>query len=137
MISPNHNDQVNRDLDRLLLTHLGPSADSLVPSSGFTQSVMDSVREQSTASQPIPFPWKRILPFAIMVFCILTAFIFVSFVFAPTQQPSGSVSSGVATPSFFSTLSPAAVISLGSIVSAIILCLAITFLSLKLAAGRE
>jgi hypothetical protein len=34
-------------------------------------------------------------------------------------------------------LSPAAVISLGSIVSAIILCLAITFLSLKLAAGRE
>ena len=34
----------------------------IVPSSGFTASVMDAVRAQAQAPPPIPFPWKRALP---------------------------------------------------------------------------
>lgn len=48
----NHN-----DLDQLL-SH-GPE---IVPSSGFTASVMNAVRVQAQAPPPIPFPWKRALP---------------------------------------------------------------------------
>ncbi len=34
----------------------------IVPSSGFTASVMDAVRREAAAPAPIPFPWKRALP---------------------------------------------------------------------------
>ena len=50
-----HNNLDN--LDRILGTE-----EELVPSSGFAMSVMDRVREEATAPQPIPFPWKRIAP---------------------------------------------------------------------------
>ena len=36
--------------------------DNIVPSSGFTASVMDAVTREATAPPPIPFPWKRALP---------------------------------------------------------------------------
>jgi|HubBroStandDraft_1064217.scaffolds.fasta_scaffold95775_3 hypothetical protein len=36
--------------------------EELVPSSGFLASVMERVREEAIAPQPIPFPWKRALP---------------------------------------------------------------------------
>jgi hypothetical protein len=45
------------DLDRLISHEPG-----IVPSSGFTTSVMDAVRAQAQAPAPIPFPWKRALP---------------------------------------------------------------------------
>ncbi len=45
------------DLDRLL-SH----EPEIVPSSGFTASVMKAVRVQAQAPPPIPFPWKRALP---------------------------------------------------------------------------
>ncbi len=44
-------------LDRIL-----GAEGELVPSSGFVASVMDRVREEAAAPQPIPFPWKRALP---------------------------------------------------------------------------
>lgn len=43
-------------LDRILLD------DTLVPSSGFTASVMDAITAQAAAPAPIPFPWKLALP---------------------------------------------------------------------------
>ena len=86
MIPPDHNDQ-DRDLDRLLLARLGASAEPLTPSSGFTQSAMDAVREESTAPDPIPFPWKRVVPFALAVLCILAAFAVTMFLFKPAHQP--------------------------------------------------
>jgi hypothetical protein len=36
--------------------------EELIPSSGFTASVMDRIREEGAAPQPIPFPWKRAVP---------------------------------------------------------------------------
>lgn len=38
------------------------SEETLVPSSGFTGSVMERVSAESNVLPPIPFPWKRALP---------------------------------------------------------------------------
>jgi hypothetical protein len=47
------NDEIDRILSR---------KDEILPSSGFTVSVMDAVRREAAAPPPIPFPWKRALP---------------------------------------------------------------------------
>ena len=36
--------------------------DNIVPSSGFSASVMEAVTREAIAPPPIPFPWKRALP---------------------------------------------------------------------------
>jgi len=43
------------------LDHLLEKEDDVVPSSGFTQAVMDAVRAAEAAPPPIPFPWARAL----------------------------------------------------------------------------
>lgn len=48
-IRPMNDDRVRQFLDR----------DSIVPSSGFTASVMDALRREAQTPPPIPFPWKR------------------------------------------------------------------------------
>jgi hypothetical protein len=50
------NEQGDHELDRIL------SETEILPSSGFTASVMDAVRREADVPQPIPFPWKRALP---------------------------------------------------------------------------
>jgi hypothetical protein len=45
------------DFDRLL-----SSEELIVPSSGFADAVMQAVRREATAAQPISFPWKCALP---------------------------------------------------------------------------
>ena len=44
------------ELDRLLA-----GEDDVVPSSGFTEAVMEGVRAAKAAPPPIPFPWTRAL----------------------------------------------------------------------------
>jgi hypothetical protein len=44
------------------LDHLLSHETEIVPSFGFTASVMNAVRAQAQAPPPIPFPWKRALP---------------------------------------------------------------------------
>ena len=45
------------DVDRILA-----GEESVVPSSGFTASVMEAVRREAAAPPQIPFPWTRALP---------------------------------------------------------------------------
>jgi hypothetical protein len=45
------------EIDRILLHE-----EEILPSSGFAVSVMEAVRREAAAPQPIPFPWKRALP---------------------------------------------------------------------------
>lgn len=45
------------DLDRIL-----SKDQEIIPSPGFVNSVMDSVRREAQTPGPIPFPWKRALP---------------------------------------------------------------------------
>ncbi len=50
-------DQIDRILSR---------EDEILPSAGFTASVMESVRREARAPAPIPFPWKRALPVLVL-----------------------------------------------------------------------
>ena len=45
------------ELDRIL-----SEENDLTPSSGFLESVMETVRSDASAPPPIPFPWKRAWP---------------------------------------------------------------------------
>ena len=58
----NSSDSEHNEIDRILANE-----DALVPSSGFLASVMERVREEAAAPAPIPFPWKRALPGAIVI----------------------------------------------------------------------
>jgi hypothetical protein len=40
--------------------------DEILPSSGFVNSVMEAVHQEASAPPPIPFPWKRAVPFVIL-----------------------------------------------------------------------
>lgn len=44
-------------MDRILAAE-----EEIVPSSGFTAAVMERVREEAAAPEPIPFPWKLAMP---------------------------------------------------------------------------
>jgi hypothetical protein len=50
-----------KNLDRIL-----GAEEELAPSSGFVSAVMERVREEATAPKPIPFPWKRVVPGAVL-----------------------------------------------------------------------
>ena len=49
-------------MNRDMIDNILASEEELVPSSGFMASVMESVREEAAAPEPIPFPWKLALP---------------------------------------------------------------------------
>jgi hypothetical protein len=51
------------NLDRIL-----GAEEELAPSSGFVSAVMERVREEAAAPKPIPFPWKRAVPGAVVAF---------------------------------------------------------------------
>ncbi len=51
------NNNSDDEVDLMLLHE-----DQILPSSGFTVSVMDAVRREAAAPPAIPFPWKRALP---------------------------------------------------------------------------
>jgi len=49
------------NVDRIL-----SAEEELAPSSGFVSAVMERVREEASAPAPIPFPWKRAVPGAVL-----------------------------------------------------------------------
>ncbi len=49
------------NLDRILA-----GEEEMAPSSGFMSAVMERVREEAAAPAPIPFPWKRVVPGAVL-----------------------------------------------------------------------
>lgn len=60
----------NVDIDRAL-----SAEDAIIPSSGFTASVMEAVRRDAKTPPPIPFPWKRALPGLLACVASLAAFL--------------------------------------------------------------
>ena len=55
------------DLDRML-----SDEDPLLPSSGFTASVMEAVQREASAPPPLGFPWRHALPGLIALIVALT-----------------------------------------------------------------
>jgi hypothetical protein len=123
--------QQDDELDRMLRTHMNATSEQLTPSSGFTQSVMDAIRDEATVPPPIPFPWKRLLPAAIALLCAIIGLI----VFAsrpapplPSALSPGSINFAINTPTATNLLWIALAIGLSLITATI---------SFKLAAGRR
>lgn len=117
------------EIDRVLSRE-----DEILPSSGFTISVMDAVRSEATAPLPIPFPWKRVLP-GLLVVCAALALILGAVVKAIAQLDRTKLGS-IAAP-HFSTSLPSAMPTIfkGGIESAAIwtaLALLMAFISVKL-----
>ncbi len=120
-LSKNEEDEMNCILSR---------DDEILPSSGFAASVMDAVRREATAPPPIPFPWKRALPGAVVAGLVL-AWILIAWVAGLSRLI------GASTPRQPSTSSPSMTPPLfhGNMESAagwIVLGLLIAFLSTKL-----
>ena len=46
--------------------------EAIVPSSGFTESVMRVVRAEAFQPPPIPFPWKRAIPGLVSVILVVS-----------------------------------------------------------------
>ena len=75
---------------------LAPRHDSILPSSGFSASVMAAIAHDASAPAPIPFPWKRAVPgfAAIAVALALLITILVSMVAAAPAAPAPVVQAG-------------------------------------------
>ena len=56
-------DQIDRILSR---------EEEIVPSAGFTASVMEAVRREASEPAPIPFPWKRAWPVLVLAALAIT-----------------------------------------------------------------
>ena len=48
--------------------------EAIVPSSGFTESVMQAVRAEAFKLPPIPFPWKRAIPGLVAVILVVVSY---------------------------------------------------------------
>ena len=123
--------QQDDELDRMLRTHMNATSEQLTPSSGFTQSVMDAIREEATALPPIPFPWKRLLPAAIALLCAIIGLIIFAGRHAPPLPSAlspGSINFAINTPTATNLLWIALAIGLSLITATV---------SYKLAAGRR
>ena len=72
--------------------------EDIVPSSGFTASVMDAITREATAPPPIPFPWKRALPG--LGWCLVVGIAFL------TMSP-GSISNAPSAPDLSAALNGA------------------------------
>ncbi len=56
------------DIERLLA-----SETMIEPSPGFAASVMEAVRSEAAAPEPLAFPWRRVLPGLVLVALVLMA----------------------------------------------------------------
>jgi len=121
--------QMSDPLDAVLFAEFN-SAEQLRPSSGFALSVMDAIHEEATVPPPIPFPWKRFLPGAIVVLCALVALVIWAARHASAPATVGNFT--LALPSLTSADS-----TLGWIALALVLTLIAVLSSFRMANGRS
>lgn len=75
---------------------LASQRDSILPSSGFSASVMAAIAHDASAPAPIPFPWKRAVPgfAAIAVALALLIATLASMVLSAPAAPAAVVQAG-------------------------------------------
>ena len=112
------------EMDRILSRQ-----DEILPSSGFTASVMDAVRREAAAPPPIPFPWKRALPGLIVIAFALILVAIVG-VIAIAQLMRGPLSPGL----IIAPQMPTAILhgEIGAAVSWSCVALLLAFVSVRL-----
>ncbi len=101
--------------------------EEILPSSGFTASVMEAVRREAATPPPIAFPWKRALP-GVVVGCATIIWLLYESVLQMNYGSNGTAHSGLVSGSVGSPLE-------NPIIAAacwIILALVLSFMSVKL-----
>lgn len=65
--------------------------EEILPSSGFSASVMDAVRREAATPAPIAFPWKRALPGIVVAAATLVTILVICIVklFEPSSSATG------------------------------------------------
>ena len=104
------------DLDRALIDD-----EAIVPSSGFSSSVMASIQAGTTAPPPLAFPWRRALPGLLAAGIVIVGFVAVlaTALSAPTLPESSTWTSGIG-PIVTAVTTPAVVWSIAGIGLALI-----------------
>jgi len=121
----------HQELDRILSSETG-----IVPSSGFTTSVMEAVRREAAMPPPIPFPWKRALPGLAACLAILVVAVFASHSGAAPQPASVPFWSRMLSDAS-TALATAGRLGLGWVALALLLSLASVTLSMRLTGWRS
>ncbi|HVW79142.1 MAG TPA: hypothetical protein VHB45_16125 [Alloacidobacterium sp.] len=106
--------------------------DEMIPSSGFVASVMEAVQRESTASQPIAFPWLRALP----IFAALAAVLVMLgiAIFELVRMPVSYVGHWTIPPAIMRVLSQT---SAGWVAIALVIALLSTWIPVRLIAGKR
>lgn len=68
------------------LDHILAGEDEIQPTSGFTASVMEAVRQEAATPPPIPFPWRRAIPGLIATVVVLLSTIVTLVNFSGTAE---------------------------------------------------
>jgi len=124
----------NQELDRIL-SRIGSEKEEIIPSSGFTASVMDSVRREATTPPPIPFPWKRALP-GLAAGCVALVLILTEMVTHLHQHTMAPEIPALTVSAFDPILKAALNAGIGWIFLALLLSLASVMLSLRLTSAK-
>lgn len=121
------------ELDRILSRE-----QEILPSSGFTVSVMDAVRREAAVPPPIPFPWKRALPLLAVAGVALVLVVVVLVVGIPQlgREGASSPSAGEWMPTLLRFTNAAVTSAAGWMLLALALSFASVAFSLRLASGR-
>jgi hypothetical protein len=107
----------------------------ILPSSGFTASVMEAVRQEASAPPPIPFPWKRVIPGIVASCFLLVALAFQ--VHAQLQQEAASQLPSAWVSIFSATLETAMRRGVHWIIAALLLAFASVKFAMRLASAGE
>jgi hypothetical protein len=119
------------DLDRIL-----SEEQEILPSSGFTASVMEAVRLEASALPPIPFPWKQVVPGLVASILMLAVLGFQ--VYAQPQQ--GGTTLQPASPwmsAFSATMATAVQLGAHWVLAALLLAFASVKFAMRLAASES
>jgi hypothetical protein len=124
----------NEQLDRIL-SRIGSEKEEIIPSSGFTASVMDAVRREATTPPPIPFPWKRALP-GLAAGCVTLVLVLIEIVTHLDRHAAAREIHPATASAFDPILNEAINAGMGWIFLVLLLSLVSMMFSMRLTSGR-
>ncbi len=116
------------------LEHILAGEDEIQPTSGFTASVMEAVRQEAATPPPIPFPWRRAVPGIMAAVVVLLSTILALVHFSGTAETA--IDSATMLTAVKRQVEIAMHFGAGWIVLALLLSLASVAVSMRLSTAR-